>query len=249
MKLFVISKNHMNTSLITNKVLVPKEFNNVASKYDFATYLSQGYQEDLDRSAAALNLKGDERVLDLCCGTGKSSAAVLQFIKTGNIIGVDNSEGMLEVANQKFQKEIKEGKISFVLQDAMQLDFPGNSFDIVFMAYGLRNMPDYEKSLQIIRKVLKPGGKVCIHDYSLSEGLFPKIYWFVLGYFFIVPFCTLLSGSFKIYTYLIKSVSTFLTPSEITSKLKNNGFEKTKIVEHASWRKPILHTLIATAQK
>ena len=106
----------MSQSLIENKVAVPKEFNKIARRYDMATGLSQGYQSDLNRSAAYLQLQGHETVLDLCCGTGKSTAAVLPYITTGKVIGVDNSEEMLAVAGEKFANEIKAGKLQLQLQ-------------------------------------------------------------------------------------------------------------------------------------
>ena len=233
-----------NANLIENKAQVPKEFNKVSAMYDFATYLSQGYQEDLDNSASWLMLKGDERVLDVCCGTGKSTAACLKHITTGSIIGVDNSEGMLKEANKKFASEIAAGKVNFELQDAMHLDFEAESFDAIFMAYGLRNMLDYEKSLEILYKLLKPGGRLCIHDYSLANKGWAKAYWGVLSYGFIVPFCSVLSRSTKIYTYLAKSVLTFLTPPEVKAKMKNAGFHNIQVKAHKSWRSPILHSFI-----
>lgn len=234
-----------NKKLIENKVQVPKEFNKVSSMYDFATYLSQGYQEDLDNSASWLALKGDERVLDLCCGTGKSTAACLKQLTSGSIIGVDNSEGMLNEANKKFASDIAAGKVRFELQDAMHLNFEAESFDAIFMAYGLRNMPDYQKSLDSLYKLLKPGGRLCIHDYSLANKTWAKVYWSVLSYGFIVPFCSLLSRSSAIYTYLAKSVLTFLTPPEVVEKMKNAGFQNIQVKAHKSWRSPILHAFIA----
>jgi ubiquinone/menaquinone biosynthesis methyltransferase len=232
-------------NLIENKVFVPKEFNNVSASYDFATRMSQGYQDDLDTSARRMNLRGDEKLLDLCCGTGKSTLACMKQLPKGTIVGVDNSEGMLHEANHKFEKEISEGKLSFMLKDAMELDFPDNTFDTVFMAYGLRNMPDYAKAIRGIHRILKPGGKICIHDYSLQDNFFAKAYWAILGYGFIVPFCTIMSGSSKIYTYLVRSVLTFLHPAEITSLLEQNGFENAVAEPHSSWRSPILHSVIA----
>ncbi len=92
--------------LIENKAAVPKEFNRIAKRYDLATAMSQGYQTDPNYSARLLNLKGNEQVLDLCCGTGKSTKAILQYITTGKVTGIDNSEGMLEQANKKFRNEI-----------------------------------------------------------------------------------------------------------------------------------------------
>jgi ubiquinone/menaquinone biosynthesis methyltransferase len=228
--------------LHNNKTIVPKAFNRVAKMYDLATRLSQGYQEDLNRSAADLHLKGSENVLDLCCGTGKSSVACLHFLPNGQLTCIDNSEGMLAVAAEKFKSEIKAGKVTLHLQDAMHLELPEASFDAVFIAYGLRNMPDYNAFLKGVNRVLKPGGKICIHDYSLKNNGWARTYWKVLGYGFIIPFCTLLTGSSVIFRYLIKSVLNFPNPEAITTLMQNNGFHQVEIHEQSSWRKPILHT-------
>lgn len=230
--------------LIDNKQAVPGEFNKIASRYDFATGMSQGYQEDLDRSARALLLQGDEHVLDLCCGTGKSTSAVWRNLPSGRITGVDNSAGMLEAAHRKFADEVKQGRMEFHLQDAMHLDFPENHFDAVFMAYGLRNMPDYGKALEGIHRILKPGGRLVIHDYSLSDNRWTRAYWFVLGYFFIVPFCTVVTGSSGIFTYLVKSVMNFLTHRQAENLLAEKGFTGVQSLPHPSWRKPILRTFV-----
>lgn len=236
-------------ALLFNKKQVPKEFNNVSKSYDFATSLSQGYQSDLNRSASLLNLKGDEQVLDLCCGTGKSTAGIFQYLKTGKVIGVDNSEGMLEEAKKKYANEIKEGKVDFILQDAMDLNFEANSFDAIFVAYGLRNMPDYDQFLQGLHKILKPGGRLVIHDYSLKNKGWAKLYWQFLGYVFIVPISALASGSSTIFTYLIKSVSHFLTPKEVKEHLSRNGFQEVAAKPAPFWRNPILSSFVGVKNK
>ena len=241
--------NTKTTILIENKQAVPKEFNKIARRYDFATGMSQGYQTDLNYSASLLNLQGDEQVLDLCCGTGKSSKAVFKYIKTGKIIGIDNSEGMLEEANKKFSKEILEGKMEFDLQDGMHLNFEPNTFDAIFMAYGLRNMPDYRKSVEQLFKLLKPGGKLVIHDYSLANTWYARPLWGILGWGFIVPFCTVVSGSSKIFTYIIKSVFKFLQPNQAIELLSDTGFVKVKAYPHKGWRGPILHAFYAEKAK
>jgi hypothetical protein len=91
-------------------------------------------------------------------------------------VAVDNSKEMLEAAKQKLEIPYK-GKVSFQLQDAMLLDFPDNSFDAIFMAYGIRNMPDYDKCVQNLYRILKPGGTICFHEYSLAENFYAKAYW------------------------------------------------------------------------
>jgi ubiquinone/menaquinone biosynthesis methyltransferase len=231
------------TILLKNKKEVPSEFDKIASRYDLATYLSQGYMDDLRISAQRMKLKGNETVLDLCCGTGKSTLACLEQVANGKVVGVDNSKEMLEAAKQKLETPYK-GKVSFQLQDAMLLDFPDNSFDAIFMAYGIRNMPDYDKCVQNLYRILKPGGTICFHEYSLAENIYAKPYWAVMGYGFIVPFCTLLTGNFTIFNYLVKSVMTFLRPSVFIQLLAKNNFNNVEAIPLKSWRKPLLHTFI-----
>ena len=143
--------------LLNSKKEVPFEFNRVAVNYDFATSLSQGYQKDLQRSVDRMNLKGDEYVADLCCGTGKSSVACLNKLPNGTVLGIDNSKGMLDSALQKFENHVKLGNLKFEQNDVMELDYPDNTFDAIFMAYGIRNMPDYEKCFKKLKANIKTG--------------------------------------------------------------------------------------------
>ena len=232
-------------SLIQNKKEVPSEFNRIAKRYDLATSLSQGYQKDLQTSVYRMNLKGDECLADLCCGTGKSTVACLNILPKGKVIGIDNSEGMLEAAREKLIPKFGKEKVTFVQQDVMNLDLADNSLDAIFRAYGIRNMPDFEKCVRSLNRVLKPGGKICFHEYAISKSFASKLYWKFLGYFLIIPFAGLTTGSTKIFHYLIKSVETFLSPNEFTDLLKTAGFENIKHTPLGSWRKPVLHTFIA----
>ena len=232
-------------SLIQNKKEVPSEFNRVAKRYDLATLLSQGYQKDLQTSVNRMNLKGNELLADLCCGTGKSTIACLNNLPNGKVIGIDNSEGMLQAAREKLYAKFGGGRVSFVQQDIMNLDIDDNSLDAIFMAYGIRNMPDFEKCVKNLYRVLKPGGKICVHEYSLSKSFASNLYWKTLGYFLIIPFAGLTTGSTKIFRYLIKSVEIFLSPEEFTNLLNNAGFKNINHIPLESWRKPILHTFIA----
>jgi ubiquinone/menaquinone biosynthesis methyltransferase len=206
--------------------------------------MSQGYQADLDHSAAALQLEGHESVLDLCCGTGRSTAACMPFIQTGKITGIDNSAGMLHEASRKFAPEIKGGVLAFEQMDAMHLRFKAASFDAAFAAYGLRNMPDFDAFVQGVHRVLKPGATFAIHDYCLAPSAWVRWYWAIMGYGFILPFCTLMTGESQIFRYLIRSVSNFLSPDEIVDLLKRNGFASVSVVRHKSWRRPILQTFV-----
>lgn len=234
-------------ALIQNKKEVPSEFNRIAKRYDLATFLSQGYQKDLQTSVNRMNLKGDEYLADLCCGTGKSTIACLNNLPNGKVIAIDNSEGMLETAREKLITTFG-SKATFIQQDVMNLDLEDNSLDAIFMAYGIRNMPDFEKCVRNLHRILKPSGKICFHEYAISKSFASKLYWKFLGYFLIIPFAGLTTGSTKIFRYLIKSVQTFLSPDEFVDLLKKVGFENIKHTPLRSWRRPVLHTFIAQKQ-
>ena len=227
--------------LLHNKKSVPLEFNSVARKYDFATFLSQGYQKDLHLSANRMQLRGNEYIADLCCGTGKSTEACAANITSGKILAIDNSKEMLEVAKTKFSGN----NVSFSLEDVMELNYPDETFDAIFMAYGIRNMPDYNKCLLNLKRILKPGGVICFHEYSLNENFAAKLYWKILGYTAIIPISTILSGSSKIYRYLVKSVLSFPSPKSFLEILESNGFTNVERLPMPSWRRPILHTFLA----
>lgn len=226
--------------LIDNKKQVPKEFDKIAIRYDFATGMSQGYQGDLNYSAGFLELKGDEKVLDICCGTGRSVTALLPHLTTGTIVGLDNSEVMLEVAHRKFKDQVSNGKVEFVLRDAMEMNFPEHSFDAVFIAYGLRNMPDYDGFLKGVYHALKPGGTVVLHDYSLSHTWYAKIYWTLIAYPFMIPIGLLTTGQLRIFVYLYKSVMRFLRPRQVLQRMTATGFESAEYFPQRFWRAPIL---------
>lgn len=238
----------MNTNanfLLANKTRVPGEFDRIAHKYDLATFLSQGYMEDLQRSVARMKLTGTETLLDLCCGTGKSTLACLKAVPLGRVIGVDNSSGMLSVASKNLSPFVESGQLQLQQQDAMNLDFPPESFDAVFMSYGIRNMPDYRTCLTRLFRLLKPGGTIGFHDFSLSDSIFSRPYWILMGYTFIIPLCAIVTGSAKIFHYLVKSVRDFHTPRSFLELLSDCGFEAVETHPQPGWRKPILRSFVA----
>ena len=233
-------------ALFKDKSKVPAEFNKVAKKYDTATFLSQGYQKDLQRSVDRLGLSGDEFVLDLCCGTGQSTLCVLNRLNSGKVIGIDNSEEMLNIAKQKYSDSYEKAELEFVKQDVMNINYDDESIDAIFMAYGIRNMPDYNLCINNLYGLLKPGGKIAFHEYSLNSNFLAHIYWMFLGHGVVIPISALISGSTTIYKYLVKSVSEFPSPDDFMSLLKNAGFINVMRKPMPSWRKPILHTFLAT---
>ncbi len=230
---------------LQDKKDIPAAFNSIAKWYDLATLLSQGYQQDLQTSVDRMKLKGQELVADLCCGTGKSTVACLNKLPGGTVIGIDNSEGMLEVAQKKLSEQVENGRVRFMQQDVMNLTLDGVRVDAVFMAYGIRNMPDVTRCLKILRRLLKPGGTVCFHEYAITKSVFARWYWRCIGYGLILPCAGILTGSTAIFRYLIGSVERFLSPADFAALLREEGFEDVTHTPLGGWRKPILHTFLA----
>lgn len=235
----------MADTLQRDKKDVPAAFNRIARRYDLATCLSQGYQQDLQASVDRMKLKGKELVADLCCGTGKSTIACLNNLPEGTVIGIDNSEGMLRVAREKLSAQVENAKVRFVKQDIMNLTAEDAPFDAIFMAYGIRNMPDAARCIKNLHRLLKPGGTICFHEYAINKSFFSRLYWRCIGYGFIIPFAGLLTGSTAIFRYLISSVERFLSPEEFVALLREEGFEDATHAPLGGWRKPILHTFLA----
>ncbi len=232
-------------TLLANKTQVPKEFNKIARRYDLATSFSQGYSSDLKLSVQRMNLKGDEYLADLCCGTGKSTLACLEALPDGQILAVDFSDEMLAVAEQQISVTNTNQKLTFKNQDVMNLDLPDNSLDAIFMAYGIRNMTDYTACLKNLYRILKPGGIIAFHEYSVNPTLLARLYWKVLGYMLIIPFSAMLTGSVTIFKYLIRSVADFPSPDKFKQMLDDSGYINVNSVPLKSWRRPILHTFLA----
>ena len=209
--------------LLRDKLQVPFEFNRIARRYNLATSLSQGYSSDLDLSVHRMQLRGDEYLADLCCGTGKSTIACLHAVPGGKVLGVDLSDEMLNQAVAHVLP-VFPGRVVFRRQNIMDIDDPDNSFDAIFMAYGIRNMPDYHSVLKNLYRMLRPGGVIAFHEYSIRDTALSRVYWAILGYGMILPVAGILTGSTSIFRYLIKSVLDFLSPSEFLTLLKETGF-------------------------
>ena len=127
----------------------------------------------------------------------------------------------------------------------LRRNYPDNTFDAIFMAYGIRNMPDYRSCLLNLNRMLRPGGVIAFHEYSLSDNPFARWYWRIMGYGLIIPLSTLLTGSSRIFRYLTKSVLDFLSPEEFITLLKETGFKDVHSEPLPSWRRPILRTFLA----
>lgn len=164
-------------------------------------------------------------VLDVACGTGDLSLELAQNGK-GSVIGTDFCRPMLAVAQEKNGGIAT--AIPYVEADAMQLSFADNSFDAVTIAFGLRNLPNYDNGLKELNRILKPGGTLVILECSHPPlPGFRQLYHFYFGR--VLPrIGGLVSGSRGAYEYLPDSVSKFPEQKTLVGMMEKAGFSNVK---------------------
>src|SRR5580704_17857204 len=214
----------------TKKQQVAEMFNNISKTYDFLNhFLSLGI-DIIWRKKAINELKKDQPklILDVATGTGDFAFEALSILKPEKIIGVDISQGMLDIAQQKIAKRGLGNMFEVKLSDSEKLPFEANTFDAVTVAYGVRNFENLELGLAGIHRVLKPGGKAVVLEFSKPK-VFPvkQLYKFYFNY--ITPgIGKLFSKDSRAYTYLPESVAAFPDGEDFTALMDKAGYKNTK---------------------
>lgn len=204
---------------------VEKMFDEISHRYDFLNhFLSMGIDRSWRRKAIDL-LKDiqPKSILDVATGTGDLAIEALR-LNPDRIIGVDISEKMLEVGREKMWEH---GYKNITLQrgDSMALQFSDGEFDAVTVAFGVRNFENLEKGLREIKRVLRPGGKAVILEFSKPH-VFPIKQLFGFYSKYILPLWgKLFSGSEAAYRYLPESVKHFPEGKEMKEILLKCGYK------------------------
>ena len=202
-------------------------FDGIAPSYDRLNHLlSFGldrlwWRKTARRFRAVLAQPGAE-VVDLCCGTGDMTAALLSLRPAGGkpVIGLDFSAGMLSRARRKYTG----ANVTWIEGDAMHLPFADRSLDLVTAAFGFRNLSNYAGGLREIARVLRPGGQLGILECNQPSGLNGALY--NLYFHHILPLVGgALSGDRAAYRYLPASVQRFPRPPQMLAMLAEAGFE------------------------
>ena len=205
---------------------VRQMFGRVAPRYDLANHL---LSFNLDRYWRAHTVKRvrtvldrpGARVLDLCCGTGDLLLA-LERRAAGVVLGSDFCHPMLVAAQAKIAK--RRARAMVFEADALRLPLPGRSLDLVTVAFGFRNLANYEAGLEEIGRVLAPGGMVAILEFSQPPNpAFAALYNFYSRR--VLPWIGgRLSGSPDAYAYLPESVRKFPNASDLAARMRAAGF-------------------------
>ncbi|MGF0175685.1 class I SAM-dependent methyltransferase [Streptomyces sp. Marseille-Q5077] len=221
-----------------------RAFDHASHTYDRLTALNPGYRTELLRSARRLRLPDDGdglHVLDLGCGTGASTRALLRAAPRARVTAVDASSGMLHRALAKPWP----ANVRFRHLTAEDVATAGEGpFDAVFAAYLFRNVTDPDEVLQALRTLLRPGGRLAVHEYSLSGSRVDRAVWSAVCRGVILPAGSL-TGDGTLYRHLWRSVRAFDTASAFTDRLTRNGFTDARAVRVAGWQTGIVHTFLA----
>jgi len=204
-------------------------FNSVASNYDLMNNLmSMGLHHVWKKVLIeTTTLKPKSRILDIAAGTADIS---IEFLKKNKGYRVFHSDINLPMLREGSKKLINQGKfIPAILCDAEALPFPKNYFDCVTIGFGLRNMTNKKKALEEIYRVLSPGGKIIILEFSKVWQPLRKVY--DIFSFKVVPkLGKLFAKDEKSYKYLVESIRMHPDQNTLIELLKTQGFEKTSFM-------------------
>lgn len=210
----------------SKKQQVATMFDNISGTYDFLNhFLSLGIDVIWRKKAIRSLLSTKPKlILDVATGTGDFAFESLKILNPDKIIGVDISQGMLNVAKEKIAKRKLGDKIEVQLGDSERLLFDEHTFDAVTVAFGVRNFENLQKGLDDIYRVLKPGGKAVILEFS-NPKQFPIKQLYNFYFNTILPlFGKLFSKDNSAYKYLPESVAQFPDGKEFVDLLKKAGF-------------------------
>lgn len=211
--------------------MVADVFHNVAAKYDIMNdVMSLGIHRIWKRfTIDSAGARKGQQVLDLAGGTGDLTAKFSRIVgPTGRVTLSDINPSMLEVGKDKLRDMGLVQNIDYVEANAEELPFPDNQFDIVTMAFGLRNVTNKSKALASIYRVLKPGGRLLVLEFSkpTNEGL-SKIYD-AYSFHLLPKMGKLVANDEESYRYLAESIRMHPDQETLKSMMEDVGFENTK---------------------
>lgn len=216
----------------SKKSQVAKMFNAISGRYDLLNrVLSLGIDKSWRKTAVKELAKDHPKfILDVATGTADFAIAALKA-NPDKIIGVDISEQMLEVGRQKIARLNLQDKIELQTGDSEQLQFADNNFDAVIVSYGVRNFENLEKGLSEILRVLKPGGKLIVLEFSQPQK-FPVKQFYNFYFRYILPVIgRIVSKDTAAYTYLPESVNIFPYGKAFTDIMEKLGYQRVQCKE------------------
>ncbi len=201
-------------------------FNHIAPAYDFFNSLSSfGLDRYWRRKGIdALKSFAPQDILDVATGTGDLALLAAKRLKPRRVIGVDISDGMMEVGRQKVMRADLQQTISFQHEDCTCLSFEGECFDAVTASFGIRNFQQLDTALAEMLRVLRPGGHLMLLELSQPQSAPMKQLFWLYSHLVMPLMGALISGDRKAYSYLTASIEAFPQGEVMEQTLKRIGF-------------------------
>lgn len=212
---------------LTKKEQVAEMFNDISGRYDFVNrFLSAGTDIGWRKKALKmLKANQPQNLLDVATGTADMAIMASGILNPAKITGIDISGGMLDIGRKKVQKAGLQAKIELLKGDSETIKFADNTFDAVTVAFGVRNFENLEKGLSEIHRVLTPGGKLVVLEFSKPKmpgvknlyNLYMKIVAPGVG--------KMVNKNGSAYSYLNNSINKFPEGKNFTQILSLTGFK------------------------
>lgn len=211
----------------SKRTQVRRMFNSIAPYYDKICHILSFNIDRLWRKRLVKLVAEREptTIVDIATGTGDVAISMAKQIPNTQIVGIDLSEKMLKVAEQKIERLNIKSNIRLLCEDAENLSFPSNSFDVVTISFGIRNFENIDKGLSEFHRILREGGSLFVMEFSTPKHkVFNTLYRFYLKQ--ILPVIgRAISKDNKAYSYLPESIIEFYQEDEFIRLLQNIGFD------------------------
>ena len=199
----------------------------VAPHYDLINDLqSLGLHRIWKRQLVKMaRVRKGERALDLCCGTGDITFGLATA--GARVVGLDFSAAMLSVAQHPSSSAL----VRWIRGDALQMPFSDDSFDLLTISYGLRNLAHFERAIVEMLRVLRPGGRLLVLDFGKPENRIWRALYFSYLRSIVPVFGRLLCGDSETYGYILESVKSYPTQRGVAALMEEMNCQRVRIVE------------------